>query len=305
MSDHSGADPLSILSGHITGLVDRTAARVVAVHGRKWVRSSGILWRPGVIVTADETLERDEDLAVMLPDGRSVGAALIGRDPSTDLAVLRVEEGGSGLAEIEGAAPVRTGAVAIAVGRREEGPVASLGLVGFAGAAWRSRRGGRIDQRIELDLRLDPRAEGGAVVDASGGLIGMAVFGPRRRVLVIPAPTLERGVEQLLAHGRVARGYLGAGLQPIRLDPDLMQTIGRPHDRAAIVVSIDPQGPAKAAGLLIGDVITAWAGDPIRGVRDVMARLGPDSVGQTVELALVRAGAAASVSVTIGERPSA
>jgi S1-C subfamily serine protease len=293
-------NPLAALSDHTAQIVARAAQGVVAVHGG--ARASGIHWRSGVIVTAEETLERDEGIKLTLPGGREVAATLAGRDPSTDVAVLRFVPDGLPAATVGDAAQLRAGHVALAIGSHEGAPIASLGIVGFVGAAWHSVRGGAIDSFLRLDLSLSPFAEGGALVDTEGRVLGMTVFGPRRRVLAIPSSTIDRAVDQLLSKGHVARGYLGAGLQNVRLGRGTAE--GSPQRRRGIlVVSIDPQGPAARAGLVIGDIITAWNAEPVAHVREVMRLLGPASVGSTVDLELLRGGAPASVRVTIGERP--
>jgi S1-C subfamily serine protease len=290
------ADPLALFFDRIAALVDGAAPSIVAVHaGRRWP-ISGIHWRPGIIVTAEEALEGDDDLALRLPDGRRVAATLAGRDPSTDVAVLRFQPDGLRVAETGDAAKLRPGHLALAVGRHEGGVFASHGIVSLAGSAWQSRRGGTIDQLLRLDLRLGPAAQGGALVDVAGKVLGMAVLGPRRRALAIPASTIDRAVDQLLLRGRVSRGYLGAGLQPVRLGGD-------DSARGVLVVSIDPAGPAAAAGLLVGDVITQWNGAAVSRVRAIMRLLGTDSAGTKAELGLLRAGNPASLSVTLGERP--
>jgi len=294
-------NPLIALSDHAAQIVERTAPAVVAVHGGGRRPSSGIHWRAGVIVTAEEILERDEDIAVRLPGGRKVAATLAGRDPSTDVAVLRFQPDGLAAADLGDAATLRTGNLVLAVGNHDGGAVASLGIVTFIGAAWHSVRGGTIDSLLRLDLALNPLAEGGALVDAHGRVLGMTVFGPRRRALAIPASTIDRAVDQLLSKGHVERGYLGAGLQNVRLP----RAAGDSDEgkRGILVASIDPNGPGSRSGLLVGDVITAWNGAPVARVREVMRLLGPDSVGKEVELTLVRAGAPASLKVTIGGRP--
>jgi S1-C subfamily serine protease len=291
-------NPLAALSDHTAQLVERVGQSVVAVHGGG--RASGIHWRPGVIVTAEEILERDEDIGLTLPGGRQVAATLAGRDPSTDVAVLRFPPDGLPAAEIATAA-LRPGNLALAIGSHEGAAIASLGIVGYVGAAWQSWRGGTIDSLLRLDLSLNRFAEGGALVDINGRVLGMTVLGPRRRVLAIPSSTIDRAVDQLLSKGHIARGYLGAGLQNVRLgrgakDPTEVK-------RGILVVSIDPEGPASRAGLVVGDIITAWNGKPVMQVREVMRLLGPDSVGTSVELQLLRAGASTSLKVTIGERP--
>jgi S1-C subfamily serine protease len=294
MADSS--NPLIALSDHSAQIVERAAQGVVAVHGGG--RSSGIHWRSGVIVTAEEVLERDEDISVTLPGGRQVAATLAGRDPSTDVAVLRFAPDGLTAAQTAAAAALRPGHIVLAVGSHNGAPVASLGIVGFVGGAWHSSRGGAIDHLLRLDLSLSPRAEGGALVDMDGRVLGMTVFGPRRRVLAIPSATIDRAVDQLLSKGHVARGYLGAGLQNVRLGRGTSDA-----KRGILVVSIDPAGPAARSGLLVGDIITAWNARPVAQVREVMRLLGPDSVGASVDLQLLRGGAAADLKLTLGERP--
>jgi S1-C subfamily serine protease len=292
-------NPLIAFSDHSAALVERAAGNIVAVHGGGRRSSSGIHWRPGIIVTAEEVLERDEDIKVTLPGGRLVEAALAGRDPTTDVAVLRFQPDGLAVAQTADAASLRAGHVVLAVGSHQGAPVAGLGIVAVAGGAWQSQRGGAIDSLIRLDMRLSPAAEGGALIDTQGRVVGMAVLGPRRRVLAIPTATIDRAVDQLLAKGHVFRGYLGAGLQPVRLARGEAQPSG---GRGILVVSLDPDGPAAAAGLIVGDIVTAWNAKPVDRVREVMRLLGADSVGHPVDLGVLRGGAPRELKVVIGER---
>jgi S1-C subfamily serine protease len=193
------------------------------------------------------------------------------------------------------AAPT-AGALALAVGSAEGSPVAAFGVISRAAGAWRSLRGGEIDARIELDLSLSGAGEGSVVVNAAGEAIGMAVFGPRRRVLVIPAATIERVAGKLQSDGRIARGYLGAGLQPVSVEG---------AGGGAMVMSLDVNGPGAAAGLRQGDIIITWNGEPVGHVSGLLRSLGPDSVGKTVTLGLRRVGEDHQISVTIAERPPA
>jgi S1-C subfamily serine protease len=284
-----------------TTLVERTASSIVTVHGgRRW-GSSGIHWRPGVIVTAEEALERDENINLTLPGGRQVEASLAGRDPTTDVAVLRFQPGGLPAVTPADTQP-RAGQVVLAVGSQEGGALAAFGIVAFAGGAWRSVRGGTIDSLIRLDLALSLAAEGGALVDLRGQLIGMTVLGPRRRALAIPSSTIDRAVDQLLARGHVYRGYLGASLQPVkhRHEPNGLQSADT--GQGVLVVSLDPKGPSARAGMLVGDIVTAWNGKPINRVREVLQFLDVESLGSTVELGLIRGGAPTGLKVVIGER---
>ncbi|TNC66844.1 S1C family serine protease [Rubellimicrobium roseum] len=285
---------LSELSRSLSALAARYAPGVVGVLGaRSW--SSGFVWREGHVVTADEALDAEGEVAVILPDGTRAPATVAGRDPSTDVALLRVEGTLPPPVPLSPQVPA-LGELALAVGRGGEGPLAALGLVGAVGPAWRSLRGGTIDARLGLDLRLPRAAEGGLAITAEGQPFGMAVFGPRRSTLVIPATTIERVVSHLAQHGRIGRGYLGLGLQPVRLEGS--------EERGVIVVSVDADGPGRRADVRQGDVIARWDGEPLRGMRSVMARLGPDSVGRTVELGLLRGGQPLSATLTIGERPA-
>jgi S1-C subfamily serine protease len=288
-------DPLALLSERTAALVERVAQSVVPVQGGRRA-TSGIHWRAGVIVTAEEALERDDDIAVSLPDGRQVSATLAGRDPTTDVAVLRFQPDGLPVAALGDAALLRPGHWVMAVGRHRAGAIASQGIVSIAGPAWQSQQGGTIDRLIRLDLSLSLGGEGGAVIDAAGRTLGMAVLGPRRRVLAIPSSTIDRAVERLLAKGRVARAYLGASLEAVRL--------GAPSEkRGVLVVGLDPEGPAARAGLLVGDIVTQWNGASVGRVRDIWRALGSDNVGATVALTLLRGGKPETAQVTLGERP--
>jgi S1-C subfamily serine protease len=295
MTDQHLFVPLQDLSGALVSLVAAAAGAVVSVHSHR-SRSSGFVWRPGLIVTADEALADEGDVAIALPDGATVAAKIAGRDPTTDIALLRIERTELPLASL-GGAELAAGAVAVVVGIEDDGPTAALGIVSRAGGPWQSMRGGQIDARLDLDIQLRRRSEGGLALDASGRAFGMAVFGPRRRVLVIPIATIERVASRLESDGRIARGYLGLGLQPVAVESG--------GEAGAMVMSVDPKGPGALAGVHQGDVIVAWHGEPIRHLHSVLRALGPDSVGRTVTLGLRRAGEMRQVSLTIAERPAA
>lgn len=185
----------------------------------------------------------------------------------------------------------------LTVGAREGGPLAALGVVASSGPAWRSMRGGEIDARIELSPGLPRQAVGGLVLDARGRCLGMAVRGPRRRTLVIPATTIERIANRLEKDGRIPRGYLGLGLRPVLADADGAQ--------AALILSVDGNGPGAAAGCRQGDLIVSWDGQPLAGVGALLRSLGPDSVGRLINLGLRRGGEPLLLKLTIGERPQA
>jgi S1-C subfamily serine protease len=296
------ASSIIALSDATAQLVQHAAGSVVSVNsGSRW-QTSGIHWRSGIIVTAEEVLEHDENIELTLPGGRSVLASLVGRDPTTDVAVLRFQPDGLPTAATA-RAPLRTGEAIFAVGNHDGNALAAFGIVALAGKSWRSSRGGTIDNLLRLDLTLSPAAEGGALVDAHGRFLGMTVLGPRRRALAIPTSTIERAVDQLLTRGHVFRAYLGAGLRPVRGERRQDNSPTSSDGRGVLVVDIDPEGPAKRAGLLLGDVITSWNGKSIDRVREVMHSLDPECVGATVELNLIRGGATTRLQVILGERP--
>jgi S1-C subfamily serine protease len=288
-------DPTSLtaLSAALAGVVSAAAPSLVSVHSHRAL-SSGFAWKPGLIVTADEALADEGEVAVTPAGGSRVGATIVGRDPTTDIALLRTETASLPPAPLDGAAPA-AGALALAVGARDGEAVAAFGIVAASGPAWRSMRGGEIDARLELDVTLRRAAEGGLALDAAGRAFGMTVFGPRRRVLVIPSATITRVAAQLEAHGKVARGYLGLGLRPVRIEGD--------GGVGAMVVSVDAGGPGARSGIHQGDVIQSWDGRAITGVNALVRALGPASVGKTVALSLRRGGEVRAVDLVIGERP--
>jgi S1-C subfamily serine protease len=303
---------LVTLSDDLAGAVERAGRSVVAVHARQRIPSSGVHWRPGVVVTADHTVKREEEITVTLPGGRSVPAQLAGRDASTDLAVLTfdaspVGEGGADLtaAAVGDAGALRVGQMVLAVGRPGDGDVtASLGVVSAVGPAWRTWRGGEIDRVVRLDVSIHDGFSGGPAVSARGEVVGINSSGLARGAAVtVPATTVDRVAELLLRGGRVARGYLGAGMQPVRLPERLAAALGLAGDAGVIVLGVEPGGPADRGGLLVGDVLVALDGAPVRDTSDVVALLGPDRVGTTIAARVVRAGALQEVALVVGARP--
>ena len=287
----SHLSPLSSLSTALAATIATAAPSLVSVHSHR-SRATGFVWKPGLIITADEALADEGDIIIAFADGTTRAASIAGRDHTTDIALLRFD--GTDVAPMPLMAEVPPlGALAVIAAADQGTPVAALAMVSKSAGPWFSLRGGDIAARIELDTSLRPSSEGGLVLDATGHAIGMAVRGPRR-TLVIPTATIELVAGRLETHGRIARGYLGAGLQPVRLDDGL----------GAMVMSIDKSGPAAAAGLRQGDIITALNKEPFRGMRGLMRELGPYSVGAVVELAALRAGEPVQVALTIGERPA-
>ncbi len=294
---------LVALSNNLADVVEQAGRSVVIVNGRSRMSSSGVHWRQGIIVTADETIKRSEDITITLPDGRTLPATLVGRDPSTDIAILKLQNVELPVAEIGEASLLKVGHMVLAVGRSiESGLSASMGVVSALGGSWRSSYGGLIDQFVRLDLNLYPSIEGGPLVEATGRVVGITVSGPRRTVLSIPASTINRVVDQLLSKGHIARGYLGLGMQPVRLPETLKNTLNLSSVGGVIVVNVESDGPADKSGMLIGDVLVAIDGTPVSDTGDIQAMLGSHSVGKILNVQIVRGGTLVEVALTVGER---
>lgn len=296
------AEWLSI-SNALAEATEQVSAYTVAIHTESRGSSSGVLWRPGVIVTAEHALRRDEDIQVTAADGRAVPAKLVGRDPSTDLAVLKFE-GDSAFAPLGDSEALKPGHVTLVVGRtRASGPVAALGFVSLVVKERRIWGGTQLSPYVRLDVALQRTGVGGAVVNASARVVGIAT--PKLSpggALALPIATVNRVADALLQKGRIPRGYLGVGLQPIRLPENLMQTLKREGNRAVMILEVEPTGPAHNAGVVIGDILVTLNGKPVQRLEDVQLHLAGESIGKEVHAGFLRGGAPREVTIIIGER---
>ena len=309
MSGSIMENSLIALSIELAAAAEQAGRFVVAVNARWRNSSSGVIWRNGVIVTADHTIRREEEIRVTLPDGRTLPAELAGRDPGTDLAVLKAETGEAPVTRSAPPGNVKTGNLALAIGRSEQtGVNAAMGVVSNASGPWHTWRGGKLDRFLRLDIGLYPGISGGAVVDAEGKLIGIATAGlSRSSLLAVPAATIDRVAEELLRQGHVARGYLGVGLQPIAWPEHLKTKLNLSGTKLGpaglIVLSVEPDGPAGRAGIVIGDVLVSLEGRPLSDTGDVQEFLSGDYVGKPIKALLLRGGEPEERTITIGERP--
>lgn len=304
MSSSEISNTLLALSQNLADAVEKAGRAVVAVNARHRIPSSGVHWRSGVIVTADHTVRRDEEITVTLPDNQKVAAKLVGRDSSTDLAVLKLEDVDIPTAEIGDTESLKVGHMVLAVARPgESGLSASWGVVSAKGGAGRNWCGGQIDSFLRLDLSLYPGFSGGALVDASGTVVGINTSGPRNMVLAIPVDVVNRVIETLLEKGRIARGYLGLGMQPVVFPDTLKSALNLSSAGGVIVVNVEPNGPADRAGVLIGDVLLEFDDTPVSDTADVQAVLSPESVGKTFRVQMIRGGARVEVAIAVSERP--
>ena len=300
------SEALIAVSDALAQATQGAARHLVAVDTGRRGSSSGIVWRAGVVVTADHALRHDEEIHVTLPDQQVVIATLGGRDAASDLAVLKCPEASTAFAAGGDAAALAAGHLALVVGRtRVSGPVAALAVVSLAVRERTHWGGSTLAPYVRLDVSLQPTAVGGAVVDAHGNIVGLATprftrFG----AVAIPAATIDRVTDVLLSHGHIPRGYLGVGLQPVRLPADVLAASPRRSKTATIVLDVAPGGPAYKAGILIGDLILSIDGKEIEHPGDVHSILGPDSVGKALSVNLARAGKVQHVQVAVAERPN-
>jgi S1-C subfamily serine protease len=301
-----GAAPGQILgafSDALAGAVATAGNAVVRVDARRRSGASGVVWAPGgLILTADHILERDEDLTVGLPDGRTVGAAIVGRDPGTDLALLRAE--GADLPPIERGGAPRVGNLILLVARPGAGLATSIGVVSAIGGPGRTRWGGTLEGTIRTDASFFPGFSGGALVDTTGRLLGLATsYRGWDYGLGIPLETVERVTRALTSHGRIKRGYLGLTSQPVAIPEPLRQRLGLEQESGLLIVGVESGSPADRGGLILGDLLVAFNGQPVRDTDDLLAALGPERVGQETAARVVRGGEGRDVSVVVGERP--
>ncbi len=288
------------LSQAIEAQVAAAPGLVVAVRNSSHRHVSATLWQPDAVVTSEQAIGNRDEYQVVTASGATSKARIAGRDPGTNLLVLRTD---SPLAATTlPRANARVGSLALALSADAAGAsTARLGLVSAVGPQWCSRAGGRIEQRIALDIRLRRTEEGGPVLDADGGLLGMSTLGPPGVVLVIPAATLDRVVPQLLSDGQVPRGWLGLGLQPVAVPEPLRAEAG--ESMGMMVMSIAAGGPAAVAGVKAGDILLTIDGASMRGLRRIIAQLDDASVGRTVAARLIRGGEVLTLNMVITARP--
>lgn len=296
---------LSTFSDQIADAVERAAQSVVSVHARPRLPSTGVHWRDGVIVTTEATVQRDEKITVTLPDGRRIPAQLKGRDPGTDLAVLSIPTGQLPAATLGDPTALRPGHLVLALGRTGEGgPRAAFGAVSTTGGKWRCWKGGEIDLWIQSDLTIYPGLGGGPLVSPDATILGINSGGLSRPLATtIPVSTVERVVTQLLAKGYVARGWLGAAMQPVRFSDAARAKAGISREGGLVILSVEADAPAALAGLMVGDVIVSLDGHPVGHPDEVLELLGGDVVGRTLKVELVRGGKQERVDLLVGERP--
>src|SRR6266849_1992382 len=295
---------LSDISNQLADAVQAAGAWTVRVQARRGPPASGIALAADLVLTADHVVDpsREDSIRIGLPDGSEVGASVVGRDPATDLAILKLASGSLTPAKAAQGDP-RTGALALVVGRPGAEPNASLGLItGLAGPA-RTRRGGMLERFIQVDAVLYPGFSGGPLVDADGAVLGMITsgLGFGGPAVAIPWALASQLAETIGKHGKVPRGYLGVGSQPVSLSPQAKEVTGG-QERGLLVVQVAEGGPAAAAGFLQGDILVKLDGSAVTNADDLQGLLGPNRVGSSVNASVVRGGELRDLSLTVGTR---
>ena len=293
-------EALQNLSQSMAGLVEQSDGKVVRVDARQRLPGSGVIWSAdGLIVTSHHVVERDDQIKIGLADGKTVEATLVGRDPGADLAVLRANATGLTPATWVDAADLRVGHLMLALGRPGNRIQATLGIASALGGAWRSPSGGEIDHYLQTDVVMYPGFSGGPLVAADGRFAGVNTSALMRGVsMAIPSGTIRKVVETILAHGHMPRGYLGIGIQPVRLPDALQQTLGQ--ETGLMVMSVETNSPAAQAGMVQGDVLVKLDGAPVRHVDELQVLLTGERVGKALETQVVRGGQLQTFAMTLG-----
>ncbi len=295
------SDALNDFSNALADAADSAAQSTVVVSARRRLPATGIAWSETAIVTANHVVERDDDVSITLPSGDELQATVAGRDPGSDIAVLKVE-GGLSPASFAAEGTARVGQLVLAVGRvSNAGHQASLGVVSAIGGKWRTFRGQPVKGYIRTDTTMFPGFSGGPLVAADGSVLGMnsSMLG-RGGGLTIPAHALTPIVEALLAGGKVKRAYLGISTQRVELSAAF--AAASEQESGLLVSGIEPASPADTGGVLVGDILVGLAGATIEGTEDLQDELGPERVGVAVQAKVLRGGAPVEVTITIGER---
>ena len=301
MDNSSGnAGILSSLSNQLADAVEKIGPALVTVYGRQRLPSSGVVYKQGLVLTAEHSIEREEDLSIATHDGKKLPAQFVGRDPSSDLAVLRVSD--LTVEPAQGGGEARVGQLVLAVARpSEDGPMASQGIVSAVGGPVRTGRGGMLEKYIRTDATPYPGFSGGPLIDTTGAVLGILTTGLAGGVaLAVPISIASRVAETLTTHGRIKRGYLGISSQPVYL-PEA-QRAGREQETGLLLVRVDKDTPAEQGGLLLGDILVALDGQPVNDVDDLQALLSGDRVGNPVPIEVIRGGQVQTLTVTIGQR---
>lgn len=299
MSDSTTPTVLSQLSNDLAAAVETAAASVVIVDARRRLPASGVIWNDqGMIATANHVVERDEEISVILADGRRVDATLVSRDPGTDVALLKIDPTNITAAR-KTTTEIKPGHLVLAVGRVDDsGPQASFGTVSaIGGFSGRPRRGGQDEKFIRAEIAMLPGFSGGPLIDATGAVIGINSSHLGRGHITIPAAVID-----WVASGKSKRGFIGVGVQAVAIPAALASAAGVTQEQALVIVGIETGGPAEAAGFYTGDVILGINDHPVSSVEDFQAQLSGDLVGTKAAVKVIRGGTVQIMQTDVIER---
>ena len=296
------ANPLTDFSNGLTSAVEKGGASTILVDARKRYPASGIAYAEDLILTADHVVTREDDIKVLLPDGRTLNATIAGRDPGSDLAVLRLSE--KTLSPAKTSDSVKIGQLVLALGRpNSEGMQASWGIVTSISGPTRTFRGGLLDEYIRTETTPYPGFSGGPLVNTEGEVLGLNTSGlTRGSSLTIPVKVAWRVADALATHGSVKRGYLGVRTQPVEIPETASKLVKREQSHGLLVSWLEEGGPAERGGLFVGDILVAVSGQPVGDPDDLFSALNSDTVGKAITVEVLRGGRPETVNVTVGER---
>jgi serine protease Do len=306
MSAKKSTTTLSELSAQLAGAVDAAARSVVAIHARRRIASSGVIWRDGVVVSASHTVRRDDEISVTLPTGESTTATVAGRDMATDLVVLRLDTATSPAAGSADAAAASVGSLVLAVGRPGRTVSASFGIISAVSENWRTSQGARVDRVLRLDLAIYDGFSGGPLIDATGAVLGVNNSALARGApMALPGAVVDGVVDELLKRGHIRRGFVGVALHPVELSSTIVEKLGRSGNVGLVVMSVADGSPADVGGLMVGDVLVSANGKQLQRPTDFLDALWTVGDGATLELEHLRGGALQTVTVTPVDRGAA
>ena len=296
------ANPLTDFSNGLTTAVEQAGESTVLVDARKRYPASGIALADDLILTADHVVTREDGIKVTLADGKSVSAAIAGRDPGSDLAVLRLVE--KALTPAKTSDSVKVGQLVLALGRPSSAGIqASWGIVTAISGPARTFRGGMLDEYIQSETTPYPGFSGGPLINTEGEVLGLNTSGlTRGSSLTIPVKMAWRVGEALAEHGTVKRGYLGVRTQPVEIPEAGHQALKRDQSHGLLVLWLEEGGPAASSGLLVGDILVAIGGQPIGDADDLFSALHSETVGKAIAVEVLRGGHPETLNVTVGER---
>lgn len=294
---------LTDFSNDLSAAVEGAGGSTLLVDGRRRYPASGIAYAQDLVLTADHVITREENISIAGADGKAINATIAGRDPGSDLALLRLAGKSLTPARIADGLP-KVGSLVLALGRPSKaGTQASWGIVTAIGGPARTGRGGLLDEYIQTETVSYPGFSGGPLINTEGQVLGLNTSGlTHGSALTIPVKAAWRIADALAKHGSVKRGYLGVRTQTVNLPESGRQSLKRDQQQGLLVLWLEESGPAEKAGLLVGDILVGVSGQQVADPDDLFAALNSDTVGKNVPVEVLRGGNPQSINVMVAER---